>query len=292
MANLKDLNSRILTLKNMQKVMRAMNMIASVKLHKLFRTQTSLFSFEKAIENIASDIHKALHHTACPLVSGFKNIKKSHVIIFTADKGLCGSHNSSVHRALDQFISDQKKYNIVVDVTCIGLKGANFCKRRGYDIYHQTEINDRVFNATSMQKLSSKISKQFSDNGIQEIHLIANYFISPLHQDTIMTRLIPFALPDEDKKKDEKHEFNPEIEPDLSTFTVLAQEKYLYYKLISALFNSYLSEHSSRMTAMENASKNSEDMISHYMTLQNRARQTTITNDLIEIISGNEALKG
>jgi F-type H+-transporting ATPase subunit gamma len=292
MANLKDLHGRISTLKNMQKVMRAMNMIASVKLRKLVRLQSSLAFFEKSLESIVADIQKALAKADFPLISGFKNIKKAHVIVFSADKGLCGSHNSSVQKNLDLFIQEQAENKIAVDVTCIGLRGANFCKRRGYDIYYQTEINDRVFNAAAVLDLSIKISQRFLNNEIQEVHLITNYFRSALEQDTVTVRLIPLTLQAKDKTNEADYEFNPLMEPEPKKFITLAQEQYLYYKLISALVNSYLSEQSARMTAMENATKNSEDLINHYMTLQNRARQASITNDLIEIISGKEALKG
>lgn len=291
MANLKDLNSRILTLKNMQKVMRAMNMIASVKLSKLFRLQGALAFFEQSVESIAADIYNGLKASEAPFITGFENVKQAHVIIFTADKGLCGSHNSSVQKNLDIFIQDKTQNNIAVDVTCIGLRGVNFCKRRGYTIEHQAEINDRVFNSSSLLEISSGIAKRFLNNEIQEIYLIANYFISTLQQDTITARLIPLVLP-EVRKKEEKEEFNPDIEPEAKKFIVLAQEQYLFYKLISALMNSYLSEQSARMTAMENATQNSKELINHYVKLQNRARQATITNDLIEIISGKEALKG
>ncbi|MBU1087929.1 MAG: ATP synthase F1 subunit gamma [Candidatus Omnitrophica bacterium] len=290
MANLKDLHSRIVTLKNMQKVMRAMNMIASVKLRKLVRTQTSLAFFEKSVAGIAGDIHQALKYSDSPLIAGYPDIKKSLVIIFTADKGLCGSHNSSVYKTLDLFIKGQKKNNIAVDVICIGLRGANFCKRRAYDIYYQTEINKRVFNPAAVLDLSIKISQRFLNNEIQEVQLIANYFISTLQQDTLISRLMPLSMPAGDKTNEADYE--PIIEPEPKKFIALVQEQYLYYKLTAALVNSYLSEQSARMTAMENATKNSEDLINHYLTLQNRARQATITNDLIEIISGKEALKG
>ncbi len=292
MANLRDLNRRISTLKNMQKVMRAMNMIASVKLRKLFGMQSALYSFEKSLESITVDMRDALKNSKFPLISGFKNINKVHIIIFTADKGLCGSHNSSVQKKLDLFIKEKKKNNISVEITCIGNKGVNFCKRREYGIYAKTEINDRVLNAEAMRKISSGISQRFLDNEIQEVYLIANYFVSTLHQNTVTCPLMPLASKEANKAGAAKHEYNPQIEPPPNKFITFAQEQYLYYKLMSAMVNSYLSEQSARMTAMENATKNSEDMINHYGTLQNRVRQTAITNDLIEIISGKEALKG
>ncbi len=274
----------------MQKVMRAMNMIASVKMRKLFRLQTSLSFFEQSLKGLTMDIYGAFKKSAFSWIAGHKDIQKVHVIMLTADKGLCGSHNSSVQKSLDLLVNDQVKNYRTVDVTCIGLKGANFCKRREYDIYTQTEISDRVFNAASVLRITSGISKRFLNNEIQEVYLIANYFISTLQQNTITTRLMPLTV--SEAMKDMQLESNPQIEPEEGKFTTFAQERYLYYKLISALVNSYLSEQSSRMTAMENATRNSEDMINHYVKLQNRVRQASITSDLIEIISGKEALKG
>lgn len=269
-----------------------MSMIATIKLRKLFGLQASLTLFEQSVELIAQDIAKALKLFSHPAITGFKNVKQSHVIIFTADKGLCGSHNNSVYKAIDVLIKANTKNNIVTDVTCIGTRGANYCKRKEYDVYHKTEINERVFNTTSLMQISTKILNRFLDNEIQEIYLIGNYFISTLQQDTITTRLIPFTPPPKKEKGDKSEELNASIEPEPETFIVLASGLYLFYRLKSALFNSYLSEHSARMTAMENATNNSEDLIRHYVTLQNRARQTAITNELIEIISGKEALKG
>ena len=290
MANLKDLNSRISVLKNMQKVMRAMSMIASIKLRKFFRLQASLALFDQALERIAEDVQQALKHSSHPLITGFPEAKKAHVIILTADKGLCGSHNSSVYKALDLLVRSREEHNMTVDVTCIGIRGANYCKRKEYDIYLHSESNERLISAASVMRIASKLFKRFLDNEVQEIYLINNCFISTLHQNTVTARLMPFtrAL----KKDEPRPEVNAATEPEPETFVVLAGGLTLYYKLMSALFNSYLSEQSARMTAMENATNNSEDLINHYVTLQNRARQAAITNELIEIVSGKEALKG
>ena len=132
--------------------------------------------------------------------------------------------------------------------------------------------------------------KRFLNNEIQQVHLIANYFVSMLHQETRTVQVLPF--PSSDTKDNQRRAGEASFEPAPDDFFKEAGQLYLYYKLMSALFNSYLSEQSARMTAMENATKNSEDLIKHYVKLMNRARQANITNDLIEIISGKEALKG
>ena len=128
MANIKDLSGRISTLKNMQKVMRAMNMIATIKLRKLFRLQPALSLFEPLTEKIAGDIHAAGARFSHPIAGGRDKVAKVHLIVFTADKGLCGPHNSSVHKALDIFVLNKTNKNIAVEVTCVGKRGASHCK--------------------------------------------------------------------------------------------------------------------------------------------------------------------
>jgi len=290
MANLKDLSGRIATLKNMQKVMRAMNLIATIKLRKLFRLQSSLELFESLLEKIAGDIQTACPPLSHPIAGGGNKIEKVHVVVFSADKGLCGPHNTSVHKALDLFMLGKASQNIAVEVTCIGKRGASHCKRKAYTIFQQMEIHERGFDVSSAAQLASTLVQRFFNNDIQQIHIIANYFVSTLQQDTRTAQVLPF--PSCDMKDIERMAGDISFEPVPDEFLQEAGTLYFYYKLMSALFNYYLSEQSSRMTAMENATKNSEDLIRHYVKLMNRARQANITNDLIEIISGKEALKG
>ena len=147
-----------------------------------------------------------------------------------------------------------------------------------------------MFTMEQLRIISDKIFKRFIGNEIQKLYVIGNIFHSTLHQETSTIQLFPYFI--EDSKKHDEVSQVPETEPGGDQLALASGKLYLYYKLRSMLRNSYLSEHSSRMTAMENASNNSEDLIEKYITIQNHARQATITNELIEIVSGNEALKG
>jgi len=290
MSNIRDLGQKINSLKNMQKVMRAMNMISSIKLRKIYAAQAALAEFNKSVDSLIDQLISALESSDSPLIKGYRDISKAHIIMFTADKGLCGTHNSSVQKALSVLIKENSEKGIECDVSCIGNKGANYCKHKNYEIYQQSEISEKVFTMEQLHIISDKIFNRFIGNEIQKLYVIGNIFYSTLHQETSIIQLLPYYI--EDSKKADK--VNPvfEIEPGGDQFALGSGRLYIYYKLRSILKNSYLSEHSSRMTAMENASNNSEDLIEKYITIQNHARQTTITNELIEIVSGKEALKG
>ncbi len=273
----------------MQKVMRAMNMISSIKLRKLYEIQNPLSLFDSSIDKMRVEVYRMLKDSSSPLVTGFETVQRVHIIMFTSDKGLCGTHNSSVQKAVDQLVTESTADGAQVDITCIGNKGALFCKRKEYEIFQQAEINERAFTKEQLRKIAQAVFKRYRQNEIQKLFVVGNIFHTTLHQETLIMQLLPFIV-------SEKELSIPavlrETDPPGSDFAVPAAELYVAYKLRSFLLNSYLSEHSSRMTAMENATNNSEDLIDKYITMQNHARQASITNELIEIVSGKEALKG
>ena len=290
MASLKYYRKRINVLKNMQKVMNAMRMIATIKMNKLLRLQASLAMFEQSLEEIGRDINNALGDLKHPLVNSSKAVTKKHVVVLTADRGMCGPHNASIYKEIALFDKRCSKERSAIEVTCIGNRGIHYCKRKNYEIFFQSEINEHSFTDASVAHLASTLVNRFLDGKIQELHIISNYYVSAIHQQCMITQLIPFSLPKDINKKKATLVTSTEPEPD--NFIVKGGILYISHKIMSALYNSYLSEQAARMTAMENSTANSEELIRHFVKLRNRARQSSITNALIEIISGKEALKG
>lgn len=287
MSSVRDLGSKINSLKNMQKVMRAMNMISSIKLRKLNQFQDSLNIFTKAVNTQAEEAAAALSDISTPVVTGFEQVSRIHAVLFTGDKGLCGTHNSSVQKALEKFITENSTKNISVEVTGIGNKGIRFCKRKEYEIMQQSEIGERIFTLNQLKIFSNNIVQRFLGGTVQQVFTIGNTYYSTLRQETEIQQLLPLKDPG-DEHGTTGASFN--VEPDSSDLAETVARRFVYFKLQSVLLHSYLSEHSARMTAMENATNNSEDLIQKYTAMQNHARQAAITNELIEIISGKEAL--
>jgi F-type H+-transporting ATPase subunit gamma len=287
MANARDLSRKIYSLRNMQKVMRAMNMIASTKFRKISYLQESISFFNDNIETLEKDIMLAFHGGGYLEIDGYDDVKNIEIVMFTADRGLCGAHNSTIQKATGLLVDTKNKNNIESEMTCIGRKAAVFSRRNDYKIYHQTEINEKVLSYSGLRLIADSLLERFYSGAIQEIYLVFNEFFSTLSQSTKVVRVMPFPVP-EYIITDVESVFT---EPQEAIFLRQSARAIFNYRMKTALLNSYLSEHASRMTAMDNATNNSEDLINHYNKLRNKARQTTITNELIEIVAGKEAMK-
>jgi len=293
MATARDLSYKITSLTNMQKVMSAMNMIASTKLRKLLIRQPALQEFSNAVDSVGNEIAAGLSSAASPFIHQPKKIEHLHIIAITADKGLCGSHNSSILKALSKTIETANHGGTMTDVTCIGARAGNLCRRRNYTIYHAIDSNDRHISDAVLREISDGIVKRIIQGEINRVEIIYNHFVSTLVQKTTQAQIFPMRQPSDEKpdpSDHQKQELEIETEPRPAEFISAAARLYIYYKLKIALTDSYLSEHAARMTAMESAKSNSEDLINRYTTIRNRARQSAITSELIEIVAGKEAL--
>ena len=289
MANIRDLNRKIGSLKNMQKVMSAMNMIASTKFKKVSRLQQNLKDFSINLEKIEAQISGIYNDSNSPYIIGNRNAEKIMAVLFTADRGLCGSHNSSIHKALLHFIDTEgiDKNNVLT--ACIGKKGTVFCRKNGFAVETETEIVEKVLTEAKLQHIADEIMQKFTTGKVNKVIMIYNEFVSTLVQSTKIQKIIPLTVmtPAEGIKTVTE----TATEPSGDKFLEQAMRAVLAYRMKIAIYNSYLSENASRMTAMENAANNADDLIFRYGKIKNRARQTTITNELIEIVAGKEALK-
>ena len=288
MPNIRELNAKITSLRNMQKVMRAMNMIASIKLRKIIDKLPALRHFDEGARDMARDIALTFRQHRSPLIDPVKKPEHACIVLFTADKGLCGSHNNTVQRAANVLMQSLADHDISADTVCIGLRGAAFCRRNNHDVYLSTESNERILDTRAQRKIARTLVDRLLEGDIQQVHLVYNRFISTLQQALVTEQVLPLSslLPtDLPSTLPEFTLESSDASPDHLVTTVF------FFLLQSALRHSHLSEHAARMTAMDNATNNSEDLIARYGAIKNRARQTRITNDLTEIVAGKEALQ-
>jgi F-type H+-transporting ATPase subunit gamma len=288
MSNVRDLSRKINSLQNMQKVTRAMNMISSIKLRKILACQNAVNLFQRETDRIRDRIVSVLGDGTHPVTAGYGQRSRVHLIVFTADKGLCGTHNSSVLKSADAFAREHRREDREVEFTCIGIKAINHGMRSEWDVFRKEESHEKAMTRDVLSEMGDKIYERFSSGEIQEVWILGNHFVSTLQQDTTLERLLP--LPGANKVGARGESLAAEPEGDI--LAAAYGGIYLKDRMRSFLIHSSLSEQSARLTAMENATNNSEDLINKYVTMQNHARQATITNELIEIVSGKEALKG
>jgi len=286
MSSVRDLGRKIQSLNNMQKLTRAMNMISSIKLRKYLALQEPLGAFTKATNQICLNLLGALPNSSHPVIKGYPETSKGHLIFFTSDKGLCGTHNSSVIKAADIFVHEQEQKDMKLEFSCFGNKGIHHAKREEWDQFNSQEMNEKTVNKGVLKTLSDDIFEKYLSGEIQEVWILGKIYRNSLLQDTVLKQLLPLS------PEGQVEEYSLDTEPEGDQLAEAYGRIYLADMLRSFFVHSFLSEHSARLTAMENATHNSEDLIDKYTTMQNHARQAAITNELIEIVSGKEALKG
>ncbi len=287
MASIRDLNHKIASLQNMQKVMRAMNMIASTKFSKLLTKQIALMKFGDSLEEMRRSLFLRISQSSSPIVTGYPDKKHVHIIIFTADRGLCGSHNNSISKGVEKLVAKLRITPDEFDVTSVGSRGAKYCRKREYNVYHSVDINDKTLQDGNILRIAQSAIKRFNSGEIGSVYLVYNRFVSALTQDTTVEKVLPLTIDQELIEKNREEITSDISDNELAKF---AAPMLIFYQLKTALSHSYLSENGARMTAMENASNNSQDLIERYGAIKNRARQTSITNELTEIVSGVEAM--
>ncbi len=269
----------------MQKVMCAMKMIASTKFSKLLSRHAALAKFESYLTPVKNAISKLGAQSTHPFLMTQKDMQKAHIIIFTADRGLCGSHNSSVLKSALTLIKKLKDRSIEFELTSIGSKGANFCRKKELPLFHSIDINDKRLTDSDILRITQTVVDRYASGEIGELYMIFNRFISVLTQPTVTEKLLPMEM-----KQSENTSSGMTTDLTPEELVASAVPLLVFYQLKAALSHSYISENGARMTAMENASNNSENLIENYNSIRNHVRQTKITNELSEIVSGKEAM--
>ncbi len=287
MANLKNIRKRILSVKNTQQITNAMKMVAAARLKKAQdRIETVRPYADKMVEILAS-VALRTDSEAHPLLTQ-RPPEKAMLILLTSDKGLCGAFNQNIIKTAEAFIRNNKRKYSDIHLTIIGKKGHDFYKKLDIQIYKDYVGISGKLDFTLAGKISTDLKERFLTEKADEIYLIYNRFQSAINQELIFTRLLPIA-PLEIPKDDLALEYL--FEPTKAEILDGLLFKNIETQIFRSLLESEASELGARMTAMESATSNANDMIERLTLEYNRARQESITNELMEIIGGAEALK-
>tara|TARA_Y100000766_G_scaffold112961_1_gene96922 strand:- start:262 stop:1116 length:855 start_codon:yes stop_codon:yes gene_type:complete len=283
MANLKDIRDRIKSVKSIQKVTKAMKMVAAAKMRRAQENMEKARPYNHRLVEIIQHLLPSVERSMLPLLE-IRDVKRVAYVVVTSDRGLAGSFNSSILRKAHNDIDEFGKEN--VDIFCIGKKAKDYFKSRQYNIIESYSDfwNDLNFNQS--MKIGSSIIDHFLDLSVDEIRVVYNEFVNVATQATITEKLLPIELKDE-----ELVDTDFLYEPSKKKIVKSLIPRYLNAQVWKYLLESYASEQAARMVAMENATTNSEDMIKNLTLEFNKARQAAITTEMLEIVSGAEALK-
>ena len=295
MPSLDDLKKRIASVKSTQKITKAMKMVAAAKLRKAQEAAEQSRPYADNMENLMDSISRGYIQTDISrnLLTGNDEDKTILLVLFTSERGLCGGFNSQVSKALREKISELQNQNKTVKVLCVGKKGYDIIKRQYGDLI--TEMIDlssvKSIQYEDAKSISDKIIKMYFDAEFDRCLIFYNKFKSVISQIPTEQQVIPAEKSqdetNEDQTKDNSFfEFEPNEKEILEELLPLN----LAIQIFKALLESSASEQGARMSAMDNASRNASDMIDSLTLFYNRSRQAVITKELIEIISGAEAV--
>ena len=291
MPSLKDLKNRIGSVKSTQKITSAMKMVAAAKLRKAQEQAIASRPYCSSMEKIVSSLASKLIDNAPELLKGKKEIKKQLLVVFSADRGLCGGFNGSISRAVKLEIKKSKDLGIETKLLFVGRKSADTLKKD----FQQHIVEIVTGNSTNpiysdALSISSKIVDLYLRDEFGSCKIIFNKFISAITQEVTLKSLIPIETNNEDVSQNNQVSSVYEYEPSEEVILEELLNKNIATQLFSAQMESTASELAARMTAMDNATRNAGDLIDRLTLQYNRTRQAFITKELIEIISGAEAL--
>ena len=291
MPSLKDLKNRIGSVKSTQKITSAMKMVAAAKLRKAQEQAIASRPDCSSMEKIVSSLASKLIDNAPELLKGKKDIKKQLLVVFSADRGLCGGFNGSISRAVKLEVKKSKDLGIETKLLFVGRKSADTLKKD----FQQHIVEIVTGNSTNpiysdALSISSKIVDLYQKDEFGSCKIIFNKFVSAITQEVTLKSLIPIETNNEDVSNNNQVSSVYEYEPSEEVILEELLNKNIATQLFSAQMESTASELAARMTAMDNATRNAGDLIDRLTLQYNRTRQAFITKELIEIISGAEAL--
>ena len=294
MPNLDDLKKRIGSVKSTQKITKAMKMVAAAKLRRAQESAESSRPYAESMRDLIGAISGGYSPTSNErnLLTGNQNNNVHMLILFTSERGLCGGFNSVVTKSLREKIVNLQKENKTVKIICVGKKGYDILKRQYSEII--TEVIDmREVKSVSYQdakNISDKIIKMFFNGEFDKCSIFYNKFQSVISQIPTEQQIVPIELEEDSSNEGTTNQSSFDFEPGESEILEELLPLNFTIQIFKALLESAASEQGARMSAMDNASRNASDMIDNLTLFYNRSRQAVITKELIEIISGAEAV--
>lgn len=293
MPNLKELKTRIASVKSTKKITSAMKMVAASKLRRAQELAESSRVYADSLAFILSSLAgKTTNNSDLPeILTGRENPKTTLLVINSSDRGLCGGFNSNLFRNAKNWIAQQQAQGKSVKLMTVGKKAASFYRRSELDViagFDDLASNDRQLQVA--EEVKNKIVELFDNKEVDEVFILFNKFLSAISQEPSYQSLIPMAAEESTEEETQTSNAVFEFEPDKNELLEYLVPRNFLTQIYRSILESSASEHAARMTSMDNATRNAGDMIDRLTLTYNRTRQAFITKELIEIISGAEAV--
>jgi F-type H+-transporting ATPase subunit gamma len=287
MLTLKALRRRIASIRSTQQITRAMKMVAAARLRRAQERIIEARPFADKMREVLQSLSLRTDPEVHPLLAR-REIKRVELVVITTDRGLCGSFNQNVFRRVERFSRENRPLHEEISLTLVGRKGLEYFRRRGASIIRDYVNRFRAIDYEAAATIGKDVIEGYTSEAVDGVFLVYNEFRSPLIQRVMIKELLPI----------EPIEVEPDYYPveyiyEPSADAILSEllPRYIEVQIYRALLESVAGEHGARMTAMDAATENAQDMIERLTLMYNKARQSAITKEMLEIVAGAEALR-
>ena len=286
MPNLKEIRNRISSVTSTMKITRAMKMVSAAKLKKAQDAVTAMRPYSEKLGELMSSFYEIISTSSVSQLSETRDIKNVLLIPICSNKGLCGAFNSNVIKKAISLKNEPNFYKAKFSFLIIGKKANDIISKTENVISNHSNIFENI-NYDDTASVVESIIELFSNGEFDHVELIYNTFKNAANQTTITEQFLPISKPDDTEALSD-YIFEPSMEQIVSDLV----PKSLKIQLYKAIRDSFAGEHGARMTAMHKATDNASELKSELVLTYNKARQAAITNEILEIVSGAEALSG
>jgi F-type H+-transporting ATPase subunit gamma len=285
MPSLKDIKRRITTVRKTQQITRAMRMVAGAKLRRAQQAIEALRPYAEAMSATLREVARAQKDAEHPLLAAHESVRAVEVLVVTSDRGLCGAFNGNAIKFAQGVLAARSGLSLTLSTA--GRKGNEFFRKRFPNAMGSDYPQQGWVQYAQAARIAERLARRYAAGEVDEVVLVYNEFVSAISQRPREVRLLPFAVPEE---AGAEAALPYEIEPSAAKLLEVLVPKAVETQIFRALLENQVGEHAARMTAMEAATSNTEELISTLTLKYNRARQAAITKELVEIVSGAEAL--
>ena len=289
MASLKEVKTKISGVKKTAQITKAMNMVAAAKLRGAQEKMEAFRPYAKKFNEAMSNLSGGANTTGFPLMES-REIKNIELVIITSDRGLCGSFNANIIKLALKMKADYEAAGKSVSFVCVGKKGSQLLNKTGKvrKSYRDIMGSFQMYNA---REIASDIASQFLSGATDKVEVLYGHFKSVAVQVPDISPLLPIQPAVVEEKSEKKFSGDYIYEPSTEEIMDVLQPLYLNVIIYHAMLEVGASEHAARMTAMDNATNACKDMVKSLSIIYNKARQAAVTNELMDIVGGAEALK-
>jgi F-type H+-transporting ATPase subunit gamma len=281
--SLKHTRKRISSVRSTQQITKAMKMVSAAKLRRAQEAAEKARPYGTRLNELLASVAAVAGEGAHPFLEPGAALP-TEVVVITSDRGLCGGYNTNLIKAAEVFLRSEEGRNATI--VCCGRRGYDYFRRHYAERITAKYIN-RPFDLAMAREVAAEAARRFRAGEVGSVHVVSSKFRSAISQSPQVQRLLPL-----EKAPAAESSVEYVYEPAAAAILGTLLERYVDTKIFQALLEANASEHGARMTAMDSATRNASEMIGRLTLQMNRARQATITTELMEIVGGAEALKG